>query len=72
MCQSFRAKKKKKRENDSNTLCADAYFFDKGGKNFRCKKYPDTCERTAPNRIVVNYIVLILDRDCMGREENIE
>ena len=44
----------------------------KEGKNFRCKKYPDTCERTGPNCIVVNCIVLILDRDCMGREENIE
>ena len=44
----------------------------KEGKNFRCKKYRDTGERTGPNCIVVNCIVLILDRDCMGREENIE
>ena len=28
-------------ESDLNTLRVDAYFYENGGKNLRCQKYPD-------------------------------
>lgn len=32
-------------ENDLNTLRVDTYFYENGGKNLRCQKYPDMFEQ---------------------------